>query len=206
MKFGLTLGVLVAGLALVSVLPTCLYLYVEPRGRAMWARDAQDAANRRAPVLVRLSAWMSFVIGQLAVPWLAVPIACGVLLYLQAKLGIWKPAGMAATAAVGVMALVQAVLAFRLLPLGIRLLMRDAKAGARAGARDQFAALANASVLGATGALGWVMAHVPGLVHPWLATALGWAGVRPVMVYGAACLLHSLALGACARATQANNS
>jgi hypothetical protein len=203
MKFGLTFGVVAAGLAVLCLLPTCLYLYVEPRGRAMWAREGEAAAKRRAPALVRVSAWLSFVIGQLAIPWLAVPIACGVLLYLQAKLGIWKPVGMAATAAVGVMALVQALLSLRLLPLGVRLLMRDAKACARAGARAQFAAVANASVLGTTAALGWVMAHVPGLVHPWLATALGWAGVRPVLAYGVLCLVHSLVLTQCARAAKA---
>lgn len=48
MRFGLTLGI-VAGLALVSLLPTGLFLYVEPRGRKLWAREGDTPATRRAP-------------------------------------------------------------------------------------------------------------------------------------------------------------
>jgi hypothetical protein len=205
MQFGLTSGVAVAlgiaGLALVSVLPTCLYLYVEPRGRRLWAREGDSVATRRAPGVVRASAWLSFVLGQLAIPWLLVPVACGVLLYLQAKLGIWRPVGMAATAAAGVMGVIQSVLAFRLLPLGVKLLMRDVPACVRASRRARFFALANALVLGGAVVLGWA-AHVPGLVNPWLGAALDWAALRPVMIYGAACVVHSLVLGRCARAAQ----
>jgi hypothetical protein len=100
------------------------------------------------------------------------------------------------------MALFQALLAFRLLPLGVRLLMRDSQACARAGSRVRFAAAANAAVLCGAGALGWAMAHIPGFVNPWLAAALDWAALKPVMIYGTACLAHALILGPCARATR----
>ena len=93
------------------------------------------------------TAWLSFLVGQLAIPWLLIPVVCGGLLYLQARLGIWKPVAMASTARGGVLALVQAVMALRLIPLGVRLLMRDARACKRAGARARFAAIVSASVL-----------------------------------------------------------
>jgi hypothetical protein len=200
MKFGL-MALAFAGVALVGLLPTCLYLYVEPRGRKLWAREGDNAATRRAPPLVRVTAWLSFVLGQLAIPWMLVPVACAVLLYLQAKLGIWKPIGMATTAAAGVAGILQSLLALRLLPLGVKLLMRDARACARTSPRARFFATANASVLAGALALGWV-AHVPGLVNPWLRTALDWAALRPVMIYGAACVVHALLLGRCARAAE----
>jgi hypothetical protein len=201
MRFGVTFGI-VAGLALVSLLPTCLFLYVEPRGRNLWGKAGDSPSSRRAPAMVRATAWLSFVLGQLAVPWLLIPVACGVLLYLQARLGIWKPVAMASTALGGVLALVQAVMAMRLIPLGIRLLMRDARACERAGARARFAAIVSASVLGGAGALGWAMSNVPKLVHPWLGTVLDWAVLRPEMIFGGACLIHALVLAQCVRATK----
>lgn len=201
MRFGLTFGI-IAGLALASLLPTCLFLYVEPRGRTLWAKEGDSPSTRRAPALVRASAWMSFLLGQLAVPWLLIPVVCGVLLYAQARLGIWKPGAMACTAAAGVLALLQAVLAIRLVPFGVRLLMRDARSVSLIGPRARFAAVANASLLGAAGVLGWAMASVPRFVHPWLGTALDWGVLRPEMAYGGACLIHALVLGQCARAAR----
>jgi hypothetical protein len=202
MRFGLTFGIATAALALLSVLPTCLFLYVEPRGRKLWAREGDSPSTRRAPALVRATAWMSFLLGQLAIPWLVIPVVCGALLYLQARLGIWKPVAMASTATAGVLALFQTVLAIRLIPLGVRLLMRNADGCAQAIRRARFAAIANASVLGGAAALGWAMANVPRFVNPWLGTALDWAVLRPEMVYGGACLLHALVLGQCARAAE----
>jgi hypothetical protein len=202
MRFGLTFGIATAALALLSVLPTCLFLYVEPRGRKLWAREGESPSTRRAPGLVRATAWMSFLLGQLAIPWLVIPVVCGALLYLQARLGIWKPVAMASTATAGVLALLQTVLAIRLIPLGVRLLMRNADGCAQAIGRARFAAIANASLLGGAATLGWAMANVPRFVHPWLGTALDWAVLRPEMVYGGACLLHALVLGQCARAAK----
>jgi hypothetical protein len=196
----LTFGIAAAALALASVLPTCLFLYVEPRGRKLWAREGDSPSDRRAPVFVRATAWMSFLLGQLAIPWLVIPVVCGVLLYLQARLGIWKPVAMASTATAGVLALVQTALAVRMIPIGVRLLMRDARGVAVSHTR--FAAMASASVLGGAAALAWAITNVPRFVNPWLGTALDWAVLRPEMVYGAACLVHALVLARCARTTK----
>jgi hypothetical protein len=201
MRFGVTFGI-VAGLTLVSLLPTCLFLYVEPRGRKLWAKTGDSPSTRRAPGIVRATAWLSFLVGQLAIPWLLIPVVCGGLLYLQARLGIWKPVAMASTALGGVLALVQAAMALSLLPLGVRLLMRDARACERAGARARFAAIVSTSVLGGAGALVWAMANVPKLVHPWLGTVLDWGVLRPEMIYAGACLIHALVLGQCVRAAR----
>ncbi len=201
MRFGVTLGI-VAGLALVCLLPTCLFLYVEPRGRNLWAQAGDSPSTRRAPAMVRATAWLSFLVGQLAIPWLLIPLVCGVLLYLQARLGMWKPVAIASTALGGVLALVQAVMAIRLLPLGVRLLMRDARVCQHAAARARFSAFVSASVLGGAGALGWAMGNVPRLVHPWLGTVLDWAVLRPEMIYGGVCLIHALVLGQCVRAAK----
>src|SRR5271166_5548019 len=94
-----------------AILPTCLYLYVEPRGRRQWAAEGDTLGKRSAPGIVRLTAWLSFAIGQLALPWLIVPGVCAVLLYLQTKLGIVRPIGLAATVGIGAAALLQAVMA-----------------------------------------------------------------------------------------------
>src|SRR5215472_1850515 len=109
----------ILGALLAGVLPTCLYLYVEPRGRLSWGAAGDTRATRRAPVIVRFTAWSSFVVGQLALPWLLLPAACALILYLQAKIGVGRTVGSAATVIVGVMAIIQSLLAFRLLPLGI---------------------------------------------------------------------------------------
>jgi|HubBroStandDraft_6_1064221.scaffolds.fasta_scaffold696813_1 hypothetical protein len=199
MRIGLTFGIAAAALALASVLPTCLFLYVEPRGRKLWAREGDSPSTRRAPAIVRATAWTSFLLGQLAIPWLVIPVVCGVLLYLQARLGIWKPVAMASTAAAGILALIQTVLAVRMIPLGVRLLMRDARTGSVAIPYARFAAIASACVLGGAAALAWAMANVPRFVNPWLGTALDWAVLRPEVIYGGACLIHALALGQCSR-------
>ena len=201
MQFGLTLALAVAGLV-VGLLPTCLYLYVEPRGRRVWASEGDSPATRRAPALVRGTAWFGFVLGQLAVPWLLVPVGCGAFLYAQARLGFYKPMAFALTASVAVMALVQAALAIRLIPLSVRLLLRDAPACARAAGRSRSRALANASVLATALALSWAMAAIPGVVHPWLSLVLGWAVLRPVMGYAVACLLHAALFNWCIRAIE----
>jgi hypothetical protein len=197
---GVTLAAAALGLLLATILPTCLYLYVEPRGRRQWAMAGDDAQTRRAPVLVRLTAWLSFAVGQLAVPWLLVPVACGVLLYLQSKLGVGRPVGLAVTAAVGVAALLQSFLAMRLLPLGVKLLVRDAKTRARASERARWNALVSAATLGGALSVSWAIATIPNFVHPWLRVALAWTALRPVIAYAALCLLHALLLGRCAKA------
>jgi hypothetical protein len=203
---GITVTAAVLGVLLAAILPTCLYLYVEPRGRLHWAAAGDTPGNRRAPVLVRLTAWLSFAVGQLALPWLIVPVACGALLYLQTKLGVGRPTSVAATVAVGAAALVQSVTAFRLLPLGVKLLARDAKVCAMASGRARWNALASVVVLAGCALLSWAMATIPSFAHPWLRAALVWTALRPVMAYAAVCLLHALLLGQCARALEEQRS
>jgi hypothetical protein len=190
----------VLGALCLAILPTCLYLYVEPRGRAHWARPGDSPADRTAPLLVRTAAWLSFVVAELAVPWGIVPATCGVLLYLQAKLGIARPFGFFVTAAVFILAVAQVIAAVRLLPLGVHLLVRDPRVGSRAGALARTNAVLSAFVLAAGAGLARVMADVPGLVHPWLRTALEWSALWPLEAYAALCLLHALVLWPCARA------
>jgi hypothetical protein len=189
----------VAGL-LAAILPTCLYLYVEPRGRRHWAFSGDSPAARRAPPLVRATGWLSFGVGQLAVPVLLVPVGCAILLYLQTKLGVARPIGLVATAGLGLGALVLSLMAFRLLPLGVRLLSRDARLAKRLVRIAAWNRAASGSVLGASGLLSLAMTAIPSFVHPWLRVALAWTALRPVMAYAAVCLLHSLLLGRCARA------
>jgi hypothetical protein len=203
-SFSLPLSVLVAlagvGAVLAAILPTCLYLYVEPRGRRQWASSAEAGSARKAPALVRLTAWLSLAVGQLAIPWLLVPAVCAGLLYVQAKLGVLRPVGLGVTVAVGVAALAQSLLAIRLLPLGVRLLARDAKLIRVVGATARANGLASATVLAGGLTLSWAMATVPSFVHPWLRIALAWTALRPVMAYAAVCLLHAMLLGRCDRA------
>src|SRR5579864_7340016 len=122
--------VAVLGGLLGSILPTCLYLYVEPRGRLAWGRSdqspparpgfdhapAEPRTCRRAPVLVRLSAWLGFALAQLSLPWLLVPVACVANVYLQSRLGIARPLGVGVTLGLGAMALGQSALTLRLFP------------------------------------------------------------------------------------------
>src|ERR1700722_5349812 len=145
---GLVAAAAVLGALFAAVLPTCLYLYVEPRGRLQWAAAGDNAATRRAPGLVRATAWLSFLVGQLAVPWLLVPAGCAALVYLQTKLGAARPIGLGVTVSPGFAALVQSLLALRLVPLGVRLLSRDARTAARASAGARSQGLASAVILG----------------------------------------------------------
>jgi hypothetical protein len=196
---GLTVTAAVLGGLLLAILPTCLYLYVEPRGRLQWAAPGDTAGARRAPALVRLTAWMSFAVGQLAIPWLFVPVACGVLLFLQAKLGVGRPTGFGITAAVGVAGLVQSFVALRLIPLGVRLLSRDGRACSAMTGRARWNAFLSAGVLAGGLAAQWAMLSIPDFVHPWLRAALVWTALRPVIFYAGICFLHALLLGRCAK-------
>ena len=195
----LLVGVTLAAL-LGAIIPSCIYLYVEPRGRRQWAVQGDQASRRRAPFVVRATAWLSFAIGQTSIPWLVVPGVCAVLLYLQAKLGIVRPVGMAVTAGIGGAALLQALMALRLWPLGIKLLMRDGRLCSTLSRRSRWTAMVSLAVLGAMSLLGWAMFNVPHFVHPWLRAALMWTALRPVMVYAGVCLAHALLMNTCCRA------
>ncbi len=181
---------------LAAILPTCLYAYVEPRGRLSWGRAGDSPRTRRAPALVRVTAWVSFAVGQIAVLWLLVPVGCGVLLYLQSRLGVGGPLGLVATIAVAAMALLQSVLAIRLLPVGVRLLARDRHLSGRIGRLAKWNGVASVLLLGLGAFLAWV---TPWLLHPWLRVALVWTGLRPIMAFACASLIHALLLWQCAR-------
>jgi hypothetical protein len=199
---GLLVAAALLGALFAAILPTCLYLYVEPRSRRQWATAGDTPSTRRAPWLVRVTAWLGFVVGQLAFPWLLVPALCGTLAYLQIKAGIGRPLGLglAVTVLVGLAALAQSLLAMRLIPLGVRLLSRDARGADRATAHARLNTLTSVVILGGSILLSWAVATIPGFVHPWLRVALLWAALRPVMAYAAACLVHAWLLGRCARA------
>jgi hypothetical protein len=194
---GLVAAGVALGAVLVGILPTCLYLYVEPRGRVQWGGGQ---GPRRAPVVVQAAAWTSFAVGQIAIPWLAVPVACFGLGYLQIKLGVVRPGSLFATAVLAALALVQSILAVGLIPAGIRLLMNDTRARARLASAARRRAFASAAILASAGVLGWSMRTVPGLVHPWLRAALEWAALRPVGLFAALCLLQSVLMWRAAHA------
>jgi hypothetical protein len=201
--FAPPVGLLVVAASLAGLLgaivPTCLYLYVEPRGRRQWAVAGDTPGTRRAPALVRLTAWLSFVVGQLAIGVLLVPAACGFLLYAQLRLGVARPVGLAVTGAVGVAALAQSILGLRQWVLGVKLLARDARLSEGAALRARAAAAFSVAVLGGTVGLRWALSTMPSLVHPVLRHALIWTAVWPVLGFAALSLLHALMLGRCAQ-------
>jgi hypothetical protein len=194
-------GVVIVGASLFALLaaivPTALYLFVEPRGRRMWAADGDTAATRRAPGVVRLTAWLSFALAQVAIPWLIVPVYCAGLLYLQARIGYLRPIGIAVTAGVGVAGLVQAILSLRLWPLGIKLLMHESGLCASLKRRTAATLLANAVVLGAMSMLDFAITNIPHFIHPILRGAIVWGALRPVMIYAVVCLAHAMLMNAC---------
>jgi hypothetical protein len=183
-----------------AILPTSLYLFVEPRGRRQWAVEGDSPDKRRAPAIIRMTAWLSFALGQTALPWLIVPGTCAVLVYTQLKLGHIRPTGLAITVALGVAALAQAVMALRLFPLGIKLLVRDDRVCSALARRTRAMAFASAVILGGAALLGWAMFTIPNFIHPWLRVALVWGALRPIMMYAAVCLAHAALLGSCCSA------
>lgn len=201
LPWGVSVGIGALGLLLAALLPTGLYLYVEPRGRLHWAVAGDTPASRRAPGLVRLSAWLSFAVGQLALLWLLVPAWCALLIYLQTQLGLGRSFSVGLTAGMGVAALLQAILAMRLLPFGVRLLARDATTCAVATERGRRLAGASGLVLAAAAAGGWAVRAIPGLVHPWVGAMLQWTVLRPVTTYAAMGLMLGLLLRRCTAET-----
>lgn len=187
-----------AGL-LAAIVPTCLYLYVEPRGRRQWATAGDTPSTRRAPALVRLTAWLSFVVGQLAIASLLVPAACALLFYAQLRLGVARPVGLAVTGAVGGASLAQSFLGLSQWVLGIKLLAHDERLRERAAGRARTAAVFSMMVLGGAVGLRWALSTMPSLVHPVLRHALIWTAVWPVLGFAALSFVHALLLGRCAQ-------
>jgi hypothetical protein len=186
------------------LVPTLTYLYVEPRGRRHWL-DQGEGRGRKAPAFVRLTAWLSFAVGQVAIPWMLIPLACAALIYVQSQLAV-KPIGLAIMAAAGIIGLAQAILAFRLFALGVRLLLRDERAQTTAKARATRNTLAGLVALGVVSGAGALLTASPGLMNQWLRVVFDWVALRPIAVLGAASLLHGLLLGRCANVLVARPS
>jgi hypothetical protein len=191
---------------MLSIVPTATYLYVEKRCRRHWS-DASNASftgvagkavRVRAPLFVRIAAWWSMAVGQLAIPWLIVPGACGTILYALDKVGRSSFSATALVAVLGVVAVLQSVFVFRLFPLGIRLLARDAKAEARA--RSVAVSLGGVSVLAlATTGLTYMLLHVPGFLNPIVRVTLFYGVVIPIAVFAALGLVQSLVVARAGR-------
>jgi hypothetical protein len=197
--WGMLAAVAGIGALFSAILPTCLYMYVEPRGRQRWAVAGDTAATRRAPVLVRFTAWLSFLVGQLAVPWLLVPAACAGLAYAQVRLGVDRPVGLAVTVALGVASLAQSLLSLGLVPYGVRLLAHDPRVCAASSGRARRGVLLALAMLGGCFAVRY-LTMIPSFVHPVLRETLRWTALYPVMAYAALCLVHSVFLDRCAQA------
>lgn len=191
-------ALVVAGLV-GAIVPTCLYLYVEPRGRRQWGVQGDTPASRRAPFLVRASAWLGFAVAQTALPMLVVPVVCGGLLYAQIRLGAIRPIALAATALLGLVALAQAAYSLRLFPMGVRLLARDAGLGRALTAKARGMAILHGWIAASGLLLGWGLTTTPSLVHPIVRGTLMWTALRPIVAYAIVSLLHALLLARCAR-------
>jgi hypothetical protein len=183
-----------------SIVPTATYLYAERRSRAQWV-EAVDAtgvdADRttrpraRAPIAVRAAAWGSLALGQLAIPWLLVPGACVVVLLGLGKVGAATTTLWIVLPFLAVAAALQAIVAFRLFPFGIRLLARDKAIRVRARSVAGMLVAVNLAAVSAAG-LGFALIHIPRLVHPVLATVLRVGIVLPVAVFGVLGLASAL--------------
>ena len=197
---------------MLSIVPTATYLYVERRCRRHWieTKDASHvsfavAAGRaprtRAPLLVRIAAWWSMAVGQLAIPWLVVPGACGLVLYTLAKVGRSSFSSSALIVGLGVAALLQSIFVFRLFPLGIRLLARDAKARARTRSVAVSLAVVNLLALAMSG-LTYALLHVPGFLNPIVRVTLFYGAVIPIAVFAVLGLVQSLVVARAGRAVE----
>src|SRR4051812_30867932 len=111
----------ILGLILFSIFPTVTYLYVERRARPHWG----DLAAKRAPGVVRATAWTSLALGQLGIVWLVFPVVCGGLVYALSRVGHGGTMGYGLILGLGALALIQAITALGLVPFGIRVLARS---------------------------------------------------------------------------------
>jgi hypothetical protein len=178
-----------------AIVPTATYLYTERRTRPNWveasAAGGAKAGRVRAPIAVRLAAWGSLALGQLAIPWLIVPAACAVVLFGLGQVGAATTTLWIVLPFLGVAAVLQSIVAFRLFPFGIRLLARDKSIAARSRSVAGMLVAVNLVALAAAG-LGFALIHVPRFVHPVLAMVLRVGIVLPVAFFGALGLASAL--------------
>ena len=194
---------------MLSIVPTATYLYVEKRCRRHWSSAANAAftgvagkeVRIRAPLFVRAAAWWSMAVGQLAIPWLIVPGACAAILYTLAKVGRSSFSGTALIAGLGVVAVLQSIVVFRLFPLGIRLLARDAKSRARARSVAVSLGFVSLLALGMTGVT-YMLLQVPGFLNPIVRVTLLYGVVTPIAVFAVLGLVQSVVVARAGRAVE----
>ncbi len=176
-----------------SIVPTATYFYTERRTRPNWIETSVVGGSKtaRAPILVRLAAWGSLALGQLAIPWLIVPAACAVVLFGLGQVGAATTTLWIVLPFLGVSAVLQSIVAFRLFPFGIRLLARDKSIRARSRSVAGMLVAVNLVALAAAG-LGFALIHIPRFVHPVLAMVLRVGIVLPVALFGALGLASAL--------------
>jgi hypothetical protein len=184
----------VLGFGLFALVPTITYLYVEKRSRKHWLDAASGRKN--APIFVRVVAWWSLAIGQLALPWLLVPATCGTVLFTLAKLGKSSTSGTLLIGALGIAAIAQAIYALRLFPFAIRLLARDAKLRKRGTGFAISFGIVQLVALGAAG-LTFTLLRVPGFLNPIVRMTVYYGAIIPVLVFsGIGLVIAALGAGA----------
>jgi hypothetical protein len=175
-----------------SIVPTATYIYAERRSRPHWAdAESSSAGSARAPIAVRLAAWGSLALGQLAIPWLLVPAVSVLVLLGLSQVGAATTTIWIALSGLALAALLQSFVAFRLFPFGIRLLARDKSIRARSRSVAGMLVGVNVGALVAAG-LAFAVIHLPRFVPPNLAMALRLGIVLPVAIFGALGLASAL--------------
>lgn len=188
----------ILGLLMFAVFPTATYLYVEKRARAHWG----DLASRRAPGPVRATAWLSLALGQLCILWLLFPVVCGGLVFALSRVGHGGTMGYALILGLGLLALLQALTSFGLIPFGIRVLARGSSMREKASSLSRVVTLVNAAALG-TSMFAYAMMYLPGMLHRVIKIGLVFGVALPVGIYAlAALILAALMSRAAASTTQ----
>jgi hypothetical protein len=186
----------VVGLLFFSIFPTATYLYVEKRARPHWG----DVGGKRAPGIVRATAWASLALGQMGFLWLVLPVVCGGLVYALARVGHGGTAGYTAIVLLGVFALLQSITSFGLVPFGIRALARNSTMRAKAKGLARVIGLVNVAALGMA-ATTYGMMLVRGILHPIIKVGLVYGVALPVGVFA---LLSLVLAGMMSAAGQAS--
>jgi hypothetical protein len=166
------------GLLFFAIFPTVTYLYVEKRARPHWG----DVPGKKAPGIVRATAWFSLALGQLGLIWLVLPVVCGGLVFALSRVGHGNTAGYAAIILLGVNALLQSIISFGLIPFGIRVLARNSTVRAKARGLSRAIGLVNVAGLGMA-ATTYGMMLIRGFLHPIIKVGLVYGVALPVAVF-----------------------
>jgi hypothetical protein len=186
----------VIGLLFFSIFPTVTYLYVEKRARPHWG----DVPGKKAPGIVRATAWVSLALGQLGLVWLVLPVVCGGLVYGLSRIGHGGSTWYAAIVGLGVLALLQSITSLGLVPFGIRVLARNSGLRGKAKGLARGIGLANFAALAMAGAT-YGMMLIRGGLNPIIKVGLVYGVALPVAAYA----VFSLVLaGMMSKAAQAS--